>query len=238
MGGHNGTWWGGGAYTLGGSPSPHVGGAGRHFLGQNRQSGPVADLGVWEGRNLPPLLSLAAPVIGYDTPDAKPAVSAARVRFPAVEFREGSFWALPFQDQELGGALCWRVLHNLTAKWELVVALREINRALQPDAPLLVAVRSEERADARDAPRIYERRSDNGAGLERVDLYFTPSALRLLAWTLGFQTRGIRECVEGYERINGQEIKHPYLVAELIKIGCPDPTRLCQAERLIARNGF
>lgn len=235
MGGVNGIWWGGGSYRLGGRPSPYVEGVGREFLARHQKGGVVADLGVWEGRNLNALLTFGAAVVATDTPEAQLVVKRTRAQYPSVQFHETHLGSLHFGDDHLGGALCWRVLHNLTGDGELVRALVEINRVLAPQAPLLIAVRSEHQFDMLATQRAFIRRLPNGNDDTREDVYFTRGGLTFMSEVLGFRVEHVVEDVEGGEEVNGKAVKNHYLVAHLIKTAEPRRGHQDVAERLIVR---
>ncbi len=229
-------WWGGGEYRLGGNPSPHVTGLGRAFLAKHHQAGKlVADLGVWEGRNLPELISLGQRVAATDTPEARDVLKKTGDRFRNVSFHEAHLDSLPFENEEVGAALCWRVLHNLTSSTQIIAALKEINRILVIGSPLLVAVRSEHQRDFWASRAVFLRRCSNGNGGIREDLYFTKGAVRFIAELLGFRVEGLFEDVEGGEEIDGRVVHNHYLVGHLIKVAKPRPAHQDAAERLIIR---
>jgi len=237
MGGQNGIWWGGGSYSLGDRPSPHVAGPGREFMARHRQDGPVADFGVWEGRNLTTLLTFGVSVIATDTPEAREIVLKTQKQYPTVSFNETPLNQLPFANGEIGGALSWRVLHNLTGDGELVHALVEISRVLAPQAPLLIAVRSEHQFDRWATQRAFLRRLPNGNGGTREDVYFTRDGLTFMSELLGFQVKHVIEDVEGGENVDGKAVKNDYLVAHLIKTAEPRRGHQDVAKRLIVRVG-
>lgn len=231
----NGMWWGGGSYSLGGRPSPHVAGPGREFMARHRQDGPVADLGVWEGRNLATLLTFGVPVIATDTPEAREIVLKTQQQYPMVRFIEAPLNQLPFANGEIGGALSWRVLHNLTGDEELVPALVDINRVLTPQAPLLIAVRSEHQFDHWATQRAFVRRLPNGNGGIREDVYFTRGGLIFMSELLGFLVERVIEDVEGGEEVDGKPVKNHYLVAHLVKSAESRRGHQDVAKRLIVR---
>lgn len=237
MGGQNGSWWGGGKYRLGGRPSPHISGPGIQFLTRHRQTGLVADLGVWEGRNLSTLLSLGSPIAATDTPEARTVTEVTVREYQTVRFHEARLSSLPFRDGELGAALCWRVLHNLTSEGELASAFAEINRVIVLGAPLLIAVRSEHQRDFWARQRAFVRRLPNGNGGTREDVYFTRGGLTFMSELLGFRVEHVVEDVEGGEEVDGKPVKNHYLVAHLIKTAEPRRGHREVAERLIVRAG-
>lgn len=231
----NGTpWWGGGEYQIGDQPSPHVAGPCLKFLRRETKNGPLADIGVLGGRNLPPLLALGGEVVATDTAEAGAALAKARQRFPKVHFITTLITALPFGDGTLGGALCWRVLHNITNPRELVMAWAELNRVLAPNAPLVIAVRSERHHDDHLA-RLFVRRLPNGGSGVREDVYFTNGGFRLLAGLTGFTVMDLLPDVEGGENIDGREVTNRYLVAHLLKTAPIRSPHLAVAEKLVVR---
>lgn len=182
-----------------GGTSEYVAGPGLAFLKNHYQVGAVADIGVWDGRNLPLLVKLVEErgvVYGYDHPEAEPAVLEASIRFPGVSFKMGEIIALPFNNGELSAVLCWRVLHNLTAPGQLDVALRELYRVLKIDAPLLIAVRAFNQERPWSRPMLLETK--NPLGVCRTDLCFTGSACEVVLSNAGFKVKNIQLlCEEG-----------------------------------------
>ena len=237
MGGTNGSWWGEGKYRLGGEPSPHVARSGLAFLARHRQMGPIVDLGVWEGRNLASLLTLGVAVVATDTPEAREVVAKTREHYPNVRYEEAHLEQLPFGSGKIGGALCWRVLHNLTDDGKFIAALAEVNRILAANTPLVIAVRSEHQRDFWAQRHAYIRRLPNGNGGIREDVYFTRGGLQFIVELLGFRVERLFEDVEGGEEIDGKVIKHHYLVAHLLKASRPARGHLDVANRLIVRVG-
>lgn len=215
------TWWGeGGEYHIGEAPSAYVMKTGIDFISQYLNGdNPLVDFGVWSGRNLEPLLSLKKNVIATDITSARPAVAKAKERFPQVQFVESPLNALPFDCNTIGGGVCWRVLHNLIGTAEIINSLKEINRVLMPNAPLLVAVRTEEEVNETgfwQKLSSYIKQKPNGAGGSRRDIYFTEKSLNLLATLMGFEVIYMTKIWEK-ESINGQELSNQYLVAHLLK---------------------
>lgn len=212
-------WWGNGNnYHIGDAPSKYVMGAGAAFISKHLESDDevLADFGVWTGRNLPTLLTLGREVVATDTSEAREAMQIAKNRFPHIKFAETPLTKLPLADQSVGGAICWRVLHNITDAEQMINSLLEINRVLKPNAPLLVAVRHEE--DGGWLQRLYSRvkTRPNGAGGWREDVYFTADSLKLLATLLGFKVQLVTTIHEE-ETIDGHAVKNYYLVAHLLK---------------------
>lgn len=215
------TWWGEeGEYHIGEAPSPYITEGGMNFLSQYiNENDKLVDFGVWSGRNLEPLIKLKKEVFATDVIEARSAVSMAKQRFPQVKFFETALNSLPFENNSIGGGICWRVLHNLIGTAEVINSLKEINRVLVPNAPLLVAVRTEEEnSDAGFFKRIYSRvkQKPNGAGGFRKDIYFTKKSFNLLATLMGFEVIFMTKIWEK-ESINGQEVSNHYLVAHLLK---------------------
>jgi len=215
------TWWGeGGEYHIGESPSPYVQKYGIDFISQYITGDCIlADFGVWSGRNLEPLLTLKKEIAATDITTARPAMAKARERFPQVKYFEAPLTSLPFGNNTIGGGICWRVLHNLIGTAEVINSLKEINRVLVPNAPLLISVRAED--DAGDTgfwKKIYSyiKQKPNGAGGFRSDIYFTEKSLNLLATLMGFSIIYKTKIWEK-ESISGHEISNCYLVAHLLK---------------------
>ncbi len=207
--------------------------AGLAYLGEHKQPGPIADFGTWEGRHLETLLSLGVEVVGTDVPEANEVLEGARRRFPSVRFCSARLNDLPLRSGELGGALCWRVLHNLTARRELVSALAEINRVLTEGAPLVLAVRYERQTGEWSRRRAFVRTRPNGDGGSREDVYFTRGSLQLLASLFGFRVDALDEEAEG-EVVNGKAVTNRYLVAHLRRTA-PALDNRHVAENLIVR---
>lgn len=230
-------WWGEGEdYHIGESPSPYVQKEGINFLTQYLNSDDtLVDFGVWNGRNLPILLGLTKNIVATDIIEARPAVSVAKKCFPQVKFFETTLTALPFDGNAIDGGICWRVLHNLIGTEEIINSLKEINRVLKPNAPLLIAVRSEEGHQFWKKIYSYIKWKPNGAGGFRRDIYFTNESLALLATLMGFEVIYMSQIREK-ETINGQEVKNQYLAAHLLKKkNTMDSAWMDMVRRLIVR---
>jgi len=99
----------------------------------------VADLGCGTGSMGVPLLGLVGSLICVDR--SRGMLAAARKRLSAIagetslEFRQGSFDALPLDEGEVDAALCGLVLHHLE---HLDAGLRECARILRPGGTLSV----------------------------------------------------------------------------------------------------
>lgn len=200
-----------------GGTASYVAGRGKEFLARHLNGGErrLADFGVFYGRNLPPLCELATggTVFGVDTEEAAPAVARARASFPTVQFRQSALAdKIPFEDGELNGGLCWRVLHNLHRPGELTAALGELHRVLSPGAPLLVSVRAIEGLS--DAPKPLE--ASDGAGGTRIDLYFTEIACRRIFGDAGFTVLHVEKVVE-IGTSDGNPYSNDYWALHLIR---------------------
>ncbi len=97
----------------------------------------VLDLGCGIGRHALFLAQQAFDVIGIDASEA--ALSEARARSTPglkLEYRQGPFYELPFQNEEFGVAIAWNVLYHgdgdIAAR-----AIREIQRVLQTNGILI-----------------------------------------------------------------------------------------------------
>ena len=117
----------------------------RNNLREPQSGDPViADFGTFTGRNIPALQDIArkATVIGTDIGAAENELKIARQKNPQAEFLQMDLEHIAFQDQSIDGALCWRVLHNLSSLEKIEAALAEIHRTLKENAPCIISVRS------------------------------------------------------------------------------------------------
>jgi len=233
--------WNGGANTYHlDSPSPYVEKEGIQFLRSYHQGGlPIADIGVYEGSNLPTLLTVGVPVIATDIPEAREVVLKTQKQYPTVSFIMALLTSLPFSDCELAKILSWRVLHNCTGRdfrfrYELLLAFAELNRVMMFQAPLLIAVRYESQSGLLNSQCIFIRNRTNGNGGVRKDVYFTRRGLKSIAELMGFRVMYVTDVKED-EQVNGITVKNHYLVAHLVKNTVPRSCHLDMAEHHIVR---
>ncbi|MCA9700584.1 MAG: class I SAM-dependent methyltransferase [Myxococcales bacterium] len=216
-----------GDYSLGDELDPYVTHEGFPFIGKHVETGcTLADFGCWGGRHLEGLREIAGPdgkILAIDggwaferlaTLYAKPLVSAddsiVEVRIMGVSDLD------EFDDGTIDGAICWRVLHNLTEPGELERTLRGFNRVMVRGAPLLVATRAadgELHDNDLSVPQYCRSRPIEG-GPERGDLYFTEAAVRTVFSAAGFRVEGVDAC-EGHETVRGQRLSNRYWAARL-----------------------
>lgn len=212
-------WAGVKKYNIGDEVSQHLAscGAGREFLRQhiNGQSPHrLADLGCWTGRNTPVLLDLAMPqseVYGVDGHWARDAVKKMQQKNATVQVVEATLASLPFPDRHLCGALCWRVLHNITTPGALAETLQEFRRVLCPGSPLVVAIRAlpSEMEGVNGVPVLRQ------AGT-REDLYFSRNALEDTFNVAGFNVQHAKAIFEG-EEVDGQAVMNRYWAVHLLR---------------------
>lgn len=108
----------------------------RDDRGDQRDPGPVADLGCGPGRVTAHLSGLGLSVFGVDLSPAM--VALARRTYPELRFEEGSMTGLDLPDASLGGIVAWYSLIHLPLE-RLPQVFAEFHRVLAPGAPLLVA---------------------------------------------------------------------------------------------------
>lgn len=97
--------------------------------------GPVLDAGCGPGHWSGYLNELGAHVEGIDmVPEF---IASARMRFPAVEFRNGQLDSLPFEKDSLSGVLSWySMIHTVPVGLPRI--LEEFARCLAPGGSLLL----------------------------------------------------------------------------------------------------
>lgn len=208
-----------GSYQIGGGdPSEYVVREGKQFFSESLAgvSCPqLLDLGVWEGRHLPVLKTLAGEhgrVFGVDHPNSKFAVECASQLHPDVEFRLARFACLPFEERHLDGVLCWRTLHNLEED-ELHLCMSELARVVKRGVAVLISVLAEE--GLATWPRL--RRGTNSAGNLRDAWYFTSIAtISCLLHYGDFQMIHRNKILEG-SIIDGVHVQTPYWAVHLIR---------------------
>ena len=102
-----------------------------HFVRLVREGGGVRvlDAGCGTGRMTHWLADRGLAVTGVDLSPGM--LAMARRDHPALEVREGSLLALPFDDAAFDGVLAWYSLIHLTAD-ELAVGLAEVFRVVRP----------------------------------------------------------------------------------------------------------
>lgn len=209
-----------GSYRIGGgNPSEYVVREGKEFFSESLSgvSCPqLLDLGVWEGRHLPILKTLAGQkgqVFGVDHPNSKVAVDHASQSHPDVEFRLARFVSLPFEPRQLDGVLCWRTLHNLVEEDELRFCMSELARVVKRNRPVVISVLAEQ--GQATWPRL--RRGVNSAGNPRDAWHFSSVAVTACLCHYGnFQIIGRRKILEG-SIIDGVPVQTAYWAVHLIR---------------------
>jgi SAM-dependent methyltransferase len=98
--------------------------------------GVVVDLGCGPGQVGRYLHDRGVPVLGIDLSTGM--IEQARRLNPQMDFREADMRALPFDDEEIAGIVCFYAIIHI-ARQETVFALREIRRVLEADGLLLLA---------------------------------------------------------------------------------------------------
>lgn len=179
----------------------------------------IVDFGTFTGRNISALQGIGhdTTVIGTDIRGAESELKIARAENPRATFVETNLDAIAFQDQSIDGALCWRVLHNLSTLEKIQAALAEMHRVLKDNSPCIISVRSVTNISSYvlsgDPVRTTTSLPHSG---ERTDWYFTESSLATIMEQTGFTVASIEEIEEG-ERISGIEEMHKYLICYAIK---------------------
>ena len=218
-------------YDIGGEAEEHVKGPGIAFLRQHLRPRPLlVDFGCWGGRHLWLLRELAGSggrVVGTDGPWAWERLAETRDLVNATpglnaEIQQQRLENLDaFETESVDGALCWRVLHNLTEPGALEMALRELNRVLARGSPLLVAVRAvqpdmqKKEEETFPLPQLMRTRPGSDAG-EREDFYFTREAVKTVFTQWGFQVCHIED-TPGSEMWQGTRLDHLYLAVHLLR---------------------
>jgi SAM-dependent methyltransferase len=106
------------------------------FADQVRGKGPVCDLGCGPGQIARYLHERKITVCGVDLSTAN--LEQARRLNPGIEFRQGNMLALDVEDQAWAGIAAFYVIVNFPPA-DLVPAMREMHRVLQPGGRLLLS---------------------------------------------------------------------------------------------------
>ena len=106
------------------------------FAAAIRKDGTVADVGCGPGHVARYLQDRGVRVCGVDV--SLGMVESARALNPGIEFRRADMRALPMPDDSLAGIVAFYSIIHIPPD-EMVSALRELGRVLEPGAPLLLA---------------------------------------------------------------------------------------------------
>jgi ubiquinone/menaquinone biosynthesis C-methylase UbiE len=106
------------------------------LIEQAEDGAPMADVGCGPGHVAGWLAGQGVSVAGIDLSAGM--VTAARRAFPAVEFRQGDFLALPARDAEFGAVVALYSIIHLGPD-ELARAFGEIHRVLRPSGLALIS---------------------------------------------------------------------------------------------------
>jgi SAM-dependent methyltransferase len=184
----------------------------------------LVDFGCWSGRHLRLLERVGREcseykdqaretVVGIDQPFAKERVAEARRAHPGFQVFDTGIANTGLGASSVDAAICWRVLHNLTAPGELTAAIAEFRRVLRDRAPLIVAVRaafswmdSEDRTRSAPVPVLARTYSTTG---DRDDMYFSERACHDFFSFYGFDVEHV-DRFEERELVNGHPIENDY----------------------------
>lgn len=106
------------------------------FANHTREGGEVWDIGCGPGQVGRYLHERGIPVKGVDLSEGM--IACARRLNPGMPFRQGSMLALDALDNSLAGIVCFYAIIHLHRN-EVVTALREFWRAVQPEGLVLLA---------------------------------------------------------------------------------------------------
>ncbi len=106
-------WYGGHDCQISSEASKHIRTRGKQYLAAHLQGVKyLADIGCWNGRHIP-FIKLSA---SYHPRTIGKRFQDARRNHPEATLRLSELQALDLEDGVVGGAICWRVLHNLSAR--------------------------------------------------------------------------------------------------------------------------
>jgi TDG/mug DNA glycosylase family protein len=149
------------------------------WVESERRSGPLIDVGTGPGWDL---TTCASPSVGLDVARAMLTLARERIHHPLVQ---ASAAALPFLDRSLGAAIARRVYNHLPLTGN-PVALADLHRCLQPEAPVLLEfIMADTDTDGNEDEAV-------GVGLDRRSPEPFPGRLFSM-WT----DRGLADLVEG-----------------------------------------
>ncbi len=160
------------------------------FVSLLPSKGKVLDAGCGGGRDTQLLQNKGLKAIGIDLSSGL--VKVAKERHPRVEFVEGSFLDLPFDDNSFDGVWAHASLLHLETVAEVKRALSEFNRVLKPDGVIHTLVKAQTGAEKTAVV------SDSLSNHDRFFQYFTQKEITTLLNEAGF----VGTTIEQYKEID------------------------------------
>jgi len=140
----------------------------------------VLDAGCGFGRDTNLLTQKGLNVVGLDLSSGL--IQIAKKKLPQINFIEGNFLTLPFNDKYFDGVWAHASLVHLESVVDVKKALKEFNRVLKPEGILHLTVRT----------NIYGNKfgteKDKNTNTDRFFQYFSKDEIEILTKKSGFST--------------------------------------------------
>ena len=149
------------------------------------KGGQVLDAGCAAGRDCALLKDRGLVPIGIDL--SNPLIHIARQEHPDIEFKQGDFRQLPFEDASFDGVWAHASLLHFETTADVVKALQEFNRVLKPNGIIHVSVKQQ--AGAAKTSVV----SDKISGHDRFFQWFTKDEIQQLLANTGFTIIDIQD---------------------------------------------
>ena len=160
-------------------------------------SGKVLDMGCGPGRHADLLAKEGLQVTGLDFSEGL--LSVARKRFPLLEFVQGDFLSLPFENGSFDGVWANTSLLHLETIEEVQTALGEAYRVLKSRGVIHILVKAQ--VGAEKTAVVGDRLS---GGHERFFQYFQVEEMKELLEVAGFSLHSIKQYNETETIPNGR----------------------------------
>ena len=167
------------------------------WLNQERQSGPIIDIGTGPGWHLEPC---QAPAVGLDVATAMLELARDRSDHPLVQ---ASAADLPFRSGSVGGAIASRVYNHLPLSAN-PLALADLHRSLQPDAPVILQFLAQDETNASTAAGWGRDVRSRGPFAGRLNSQWTERGLTDLLDGGGFLASGSNNDYNGCRTIRAR----------------------------------
>jgi ubiquinone/menaquinone biosynthesis C-methylase UbiE len=160
----------------------------KEFVDSLPSNAKVLDAGCGGGRDTKLLQEAGTNTTGLDLSSGL--INEAKKRHPEINFVQGSFLELPFDDSSFDGVWAHASLLHLEKVEDVKKALSEFNRVLNPNGVLHILVKAQT-GDEKTAVV-----SDSLSGHDRFFQYFTQEELQRLLQEQGFESTKIEQYKE------------------------------------------